>query len=207
MAKAEAFCKGVIEELAVRGVLNSSSGKEQEVTKAAGSDAAQTQQQQHQHQQREGVDVTCSQGSCLGSQETAAAADAVTGPGSAGLTAAAAAAAAGDDVSDDTGTQLDSSQTGHNMPAAAAAGQTKQQQAAGSAAAAAAAAAAVGGKKGAIGASAGKAKVKGPPLVYPASRPIITCAAIEQVNGYGCCCCCWGFCNMHRVCRPCCIDV
>jgi hypothetical protein len=27
------------------------------------------------------------------------------------------------------------------------------------------------------------------------------------VNGYGCCCCCWWFCNMHRVCRPCCIDV
>jgi hypothetical protein len=45
----------------------------------------------------------------------------------------------------------------------------------------------VGGKKGA---GAGKVKVKGPPLVYPASRPIITCAAIEQVCGYGGCCCC-----------------
>ena len=42
--------------------------------------------------------------------------------------------------------------------------------------------AAAGKKAAAAAASAAKTKIKGPPLMWPASRPIITCAAIEQVG-------------------------
>lgn len=86
-------------------------------------------------------------------------------------------------VSDDTQVVLDcGSQTGPPEPAATAAGKQADQPTGAAAAAGAqkaarppAAAAAANGKKAA-------AKLKGEALLWPASRPIITCAAVEQVS-------------------------
>jgi hypothetical protein len=205
VAKAEAFCRGVIDELASRGVLHSSnnnSGKEATkgpaavtadigaggVTAAAAAEAGSGAGGGPGDAAGCGpggdvCDVTLgSQGSCLGSQQE---------PGEpAALAAAAAAAASDDNASDDTQVLLDCSQTALVGPtaaaaAAAAAGEVpehKQQQtgaAVKKSQATAAAAAAGGVPKGGV-------KAKGPGLLWPASRPIITCAAIEQVGHMRC---------------------
>jgi hypothetical protein len=145
VAKAEAFCKGVIDELALRGVLtNSSSANKDSCAVGAAAKAAAGAGGEVQEAGSQGSDVS--------------------------------------NVSDATQVLVDcASQTGPPEPAAAAAASSKKaDQAAGAEKAArsppaAAAAAAVSGKK------AG-AKLKGEALLWPASRPIITCAAVEQVS-------------------------
>lgn len=153
VAKAEAFCKGVIDELALRGVLTNSSSnnsaKDSSAVDAAGTAAAAA---------AAGAEGETPQAGSQGSDVS--------------------------NVSDDTQVVLDcASQTGPPEPAAAAAGKQADQPTGAAAASAGAqkaapppaAAAAANGKKAA-------AKLKGEALLWPASRPIITCAAVEQVS-------------------------
>ena len=158
VAKAEAFCKGVINELALRGVLTNSSSSNNSSAKDSSSAA----------------------------DAAGKAAAAATARAEGGTTQAGSQGSDVSNVSDDTQVVLDcASQTDRPpKPAAAAAGKQADQPTGAAAAAgaqkaaqppAAAAAAAVSGKKAA-------AKLKGEALLWPASRPIITCAAVEQVS-------------------------
>lgn len=198
VAKAEAFCKGVVDELALRGVLQhqhpqphqpnqqqqqgmnvnmksnnmkggdeGDSGCKDADTSAGGNGAAAAGAVGGSNADDGGVVVVvASQGSCLGSQE----AECTAGVGAAGGSREEPSRYQGDVLSDDTQAHADCSQAADATTTTAAAAVASEDSSKTAATAAGSGKAVAQQKKGQKGS-----------LQWPASRPIITCAAIEQV--------------------------
>lgn len=192
VAKAQAFCRGVLDELTLRGLLGPSgsrNGSSNAAGPAAGDTAAAGQQQQ-QEEEEVLLPEPCSQGSTLSSQTEVVAAAADCGganggdghtslclckddcsqPGAAAAddAATASAAAAGSNGGSNAGSNESHGGEGGMTASGVNVGADNTNIAGGSAK----------GRRSAAVAGAGRVV-----LHYPANRPIITCAAIEQVRG------------------------